>query len=144
MLRQDPALARDNFLRPVDYQPQAISLDEIKYLVRRAWFERPNIMIVPDDVDLPLDRQLKSARLLRFVRSRQPTWKLYILLRRMQIGLGIARIKRWLWERKQDPAWKARSGEHIAECGEPRAESEESRAEGGEPRAESGDSRASM
>jgi radical SAM superfamily enzyme YgiQ (UPF0313 family) len=108
MRRKDPAVARDNFLRPVDYQPETITLDEIKYLVRRAWFERPNLMIVPDDVDLPVDKQLKIVRLLRLVRSKQPTWKLYILLRRMQIGLGIARIKRWLWEKKQDPAWKAR------------------------------------
>jgi hypothetical protein len=102
MCQQNPAAAADNFLRPVDYQPEAIGLDEIKYLVRRAWFRQPNLMIVPDDVHLPLDRQLRTVRLLRLLGSKQPTWKLYILARRMAVCSGIARIQRWLWDRKQD------------------------------------------
>jgi radical SAM superfamily enzyme YgiQ (UPF0313 family) len=101
MEKRNPEVGADGFLRPVDYEPDGISLDEIKYLVKRAWFSHPNLLIAPDDEVLSLASQVWVVRLLRLLGSRQPSWKLYIHTRRLFKRLGLMRLQRFGWERKQ-------------------------------------------
>ena len=101
MERLNPAVGADGFLRPVDYEPEGISLEEIKSLLKRAWFSHPNLFIVPDDQILNLSSQIWAIRLLRLLGSRQPTWKLYVHSRRLLKRLGLMRLQRFGWERKQ-------------------------------------------
>jgi hypothetical protein len=101
MEKLNPAVAAGGFLRPVDYEPEGISLDEIKLPLKRAWFSHPNLFIVPDDQVLNLSSQIWAKRLQRLLGSKQPTWKMYVHSRRLLHRLGLMRLQRFGWERKQ-------------------------------------------
>ncbi len=97
MRRANSQCSEDDFLRPVDYHPERITLEEIKRLVQLARFQHPNIFITPDDQTFPLFLQALGVFLLRVFGSRQPIWKWFILLRKLEMVLGINRVKYWLW-----------------------------------------------
>lgn len=102
-LCQSGRIARpDGFLRPVDYQPEDISIEEIEQMVRRARFDHPNFLIVPDDETITPRQHFSAVALLRRLKSRQPVWRFYIYTRCMEALSGLTTIKRWLWQRKQN------------------------------------------
>jgi hypothetical protein len=84
----------DNFLQPVKIQPLEISLEEIHTIAREFSFRFPNFYFYEKENIIPGWLLITGNYLLRLFRSRQPVWRLLILLKRIEQVLGIALIKR--------------------------------------------------
>ena len=90
----------DNFLHPVHFEPNEIDLQKMKILVKRASFKYPNIFMYDEDETTPAFVLRFGIILLRLFRQEVPVWKLFILLRKIEMITGIRQIKHWLWEKK--------------------------------------------
>jgi radical SAM superfamily enzyme YgiQ (UPF0313 family) len=84
----------DNFLQPVKIQPLEISLEEIHTIAREFSFRFPNFYFYEKENIIPGWLLITGNYLLRLFRSRQPVWRLLILLKRIEQVLGIALIRR--------------------------------------------------
>ena len=90
----------DNFLHPVHYEPSQVNLQKMKILVKRASFKYPNIFMYDEDETTPAFVLRFGIILLRLFRQEVPVWKLFILLRKIEMITGVRKIKHWLWEQK--------------------------------------------
>ena len=72
--------SRDGFLSPINYQPEALDLDTVKILTRRAALSRPNFFLYDEDEEKVKPESLERATkfLMRFA-PKQPVWRFYIL-----------------------------------------------------------------
>ncbi len=101
ILRQsDPNCTQDNFLRPVFFQPDSISIEAIKILNKIISCDHPN-WIFPADVQRVPGIAMKAlAFFTRHLVPHQPWWRSIILLYRIQKALGIYYIRKKFYERK--------------------------------------------
>ncbi len=101
--KENPNCTKDNFLKPVAYEPKDISLSEIKFLIKEESFKRTNIFIYEDDEDMPplavgLYKFIVSV--LRLFGNRQPGWKIFIVMRRIEAFFGIRKLKAFLHKKR--------------------------------------------
>ena len=87
----------DNFLKPVKIEPERISLDEIHAIAKDFSFRFPNFYFYEKDNIIPGWLLITGNLLLKALHSRQPVWKLLILLRRIEKLSGIALFKKILY-----------------------------------------------
>ncbi len=101
--RRNPACTSDNFLTPVHYEPAALSLDEVKRIVKTEALRRPNFFMYDEDEDMPAFAVRCGMTLLRILKIRHPFFRLYILMRKTQAWLGIARLKQMAYASRRKP-----------------------------------------
>jgi len=93
-------VTQDNFLHPTGFEPKNLNLAAIKTITKRASFTYPNFFMADEDEATPEILLLLGAALLRLVRSKQPVWKMFILMRKLEMLLGIRGFRLWLWSLK--------------------------------------------
>ncbi|MFC1479118.1 B12-binding domain-containing radical SAM protein [Planctomycetota bacterium] len=92
--------ADQGYLEPVSYEPDGISLNEIKRITKQRALERTNYFMYDEDEKTPLIMMRIGTMLCRILFPNQPVWKLFILIRRIQKYTGIALLKRALFRVK--------------------------------------------
>ncbi|MFH1023183.1 MAG: radical SAM protein [Planctomycetota bacterium] len=98
MRREGAPEARDNFFRPATLHPEGISLEEVKVLTKREALGRTNWFMYDEDENLPLFVTMTGAALLRAFAPRQPLWRFFIVIRRIQMATGINSLRRRIFE----------------------------------------------
>jgi radical SAM superfamily enzyme YgiQ (UPF0313 family) len=98
MFNKENHCTKDNFFRPVKIEPEKISLEEIRAITKSFSFYNPNYYFYEKENITPGWLLITGNFLLKLFRSRQPVWRLLILLRRMEKGLGISLIKKMIFE----------------------------------------------
>ncbi len=101
---KEPGCADDNFLKPVHYSPDALSLDEVKVLTKKMASSHANYFMYDEDEDTPPFVLMIGASLLKVFAPRQPIWRLHILIRKIQNFLGIGFLKRILFNYRNGKA----------------------------------------
>lgn len=98
MKREDPCCTEDNFFRPVTYVPYDITLDEIKILTKREALKYANFYMYDEDQEFSLALLITATWLLRLVAPNQPLWRIFIVLRKIEIWTGINFVRRIIHE----------------------------------------------
>lgn len=100
MSDKDIHCTSDSFFRPVKIEPEKISLDEIRAIAKRFSFRYANYYFYEKEHITPGWLLITGNYLLKMFRSRQPVWRLLILLRMMEKAIGIGLIKKNIYEFK--------------------------------------------
>jgi len=100
MLREYPGCTEDNFLTPIFYTPNDMSLEAMRVFNRRIGFKHPNILFPEDVQRVPFTALRIASFLMRVFAPGKPWWRLNILVNRLQKMFGIFALKRWLFQRK--------------------------------------------
>ena len=100
MIRQDIHCSDDNFFHPVKIEPEKISLEEIHTIAKHFSYRYPNFYLYEKEHIIPGWLLITGNLLLKIFRSRQPVWRLLILLRKIEKVTGISMIKRSISELK--------------------------------------------
>ncbi|MDP4209213.1 MAG: radical SAM protein [Bacteroidota bacterium] len=88
----------DNFLHPVKIEPNEIALEDIRAITKRYSFRFPNFYFYEKERIIPGWLLITGNFVLKMFRSRQPVWRLLILLKRIEWIFGIGLIKRRKYE----------------------------------------------
>ena len=97
MLSDTPACTRDNFLTPLHYSPDSLTLDEIKMKTKLTSFNHPNYFMYDEDENTPLALLAIGTFILRIIAPRQPIWRLHIILKKLQKLTGLSAVKKRLY-----------------------------------------------
>jgi len=100
LLKFNKHVTSDNFLRPVKINPEKISLEDIHSIAKGFSFRFPNFYFYEKEHIIPDWLLITGNFLLRIFHSRQPVWRLLILLKRIEWILGISLVKRGIYELK--------------------------------------------
>jgi hypothetical protein len=100
MIKNDIHCADDNFLHPVKIEPENISLEEIHKIAKQFSFSHPNFYFYEKEHIIPMWLVMTGTFWLRMIRSRQPVWRLLILLRKIELVTGISLVKKVLYNLK--------------------------------------------
>ena len=87
MFKKDNQCSTDNFFRPAKIEPEKISLEEIRAIAKSFSFRYPNYYFYEKEHITPGWLLITGNFLLKMFRSRQPVWRLLILLKMMEKGL---------------------------------------------------------
>jgi hypothetical protein len=96
----NPACTEDNFLRPVHYTPEALSLHEVKAITKQTALRCPNYFMYDEDETTPLFVLMIGNALLKAFAPRQPIWRLHIILRYLEKFIGVNWLKRLTFRRE--------------------------------------------
>ena len=99
--KRDIHYSDSNFFHPVKIEPEKISLEEIHKIAKRFSFRYPNFYLYEKENITPGWLLITGTILLKIFRSRQPVWRLLILLRKIESVTGIRLIKRIIYELKR-------------------------------------------
>jgi radical SAM superfamily enzyme YgiQ (UPF0313 family) len=94
VLKNNKSCTDDNFLHPVKIQPVKISLEEIHSIAEDFAFRFPNFYFYEKETIITGWLLILGNFLLKMFHSRQPVWRLLILLRRIERALGLFYLKR--------------------------------------------------
>ena len=94
MIKNDIHCTDDNFLHPVKIEPEKISLEEIHTIAKRFSFSHPNFYFYEKEHIIPGWLLITGNSLLKVFHSRQPVWRLLILLRKTELVTGISLDKK--------------------------------------------------
>lgn len=94
ILKNNIYCTNDNFLHPVKIEPVKISLEDIHSIAKGFAFRFPNFYFYEKEHIIPGWLLIMANFLLKTFHSRQPVWRLLILLRRTERILGIFFLKR--------------------------------------------------
>ena len=100
MLKHDKQCNSDNFFHPVKIEPEGISLEEIHIIAKRFSYIYPNFYFYEKEHIIRGWLLITGNLLLKLLHSRQPVWRLLLLLKRIERILGINLVKRLLFELK--------------------------------------------
>ncbi len=99
---QDPDSRSDNFLHPVSYEPEALDLEAIKVLTKRAILRYSNFLSYDEDIQFK-DVVIRGANLvLKWFANDQPLWRMLILYRKVQNFIGVGFIRRKKFDRTHE------------------------------------------
>jgi radical SAM superfamily enzyme YgiQ (UPF0313 family) len=98
--KHDIHCTSDNFLHPVKIEPEKIGLADIHTIAKRYSFQFPNFYFYEKEHIIPGGLLVIGNFLLRAFHSRQPVWRILILLKRIGWVLGIGLVKRGVFELK--------------------------------------------
>ena len=93
-MKDDNHCTGDNFLHPVKIEPEKISLEDIHSIAKRFSFRFPNFYFYEKEHIIPGWLLITGNFLLKIFHSRQPVWRLLILLKRIERILGISLVKK--------------------------------------------------
>lgn len=97
MKDNDPSCTSDEFLKPVAFIPDALSLEQVKKITKQFALKNPNYFMYDEDETTPLFILAFGTALLKTIAPQQPIWRLHILIRIIQKYTGIGFIKKWLY-----------------------------------------------
>jgi len=100
IMKHDIHCMVDNFLYPVKIEPAKISLADIHTIAKRYSFQFPNFYFYEKEHIIPGWILIIGNFLLKAFHSRQPVWRLLVLLKRIEWALGIGLVKRGIYELK--------------------------------------------
>jgi radical SAM superfamily enzyme YgiQ (UPF0313 family) len=104
MKRENPTCTFDNFLHPVSYVPESLSLESVKAITKVETLIHPNFFMYDERFKRPAIFDKGISLLLKLLFLKHPTWKLRVLLRTIQKFFGIFFVKRMLFnKRKREP-----------------------------------------
>jgi radical SAM superfamily enzyme YgiQ (UPF0313 family) len=112
MVKKDNHCNHDNFLSPVKIEPEKISLKEIHAIAKRFSYKYPNYYFYEKEHITPGWLLISGNVLLKIFRSRQPVWRLLILLKRIEKILGLTLLRRIIYELKNKLSEKSNPGEN--------------------------------
>lgn len=98
MIKRKPSCTTDNFLKPVRFEPEAITLDEVKRITKLESLKNPNYFMYDEDENTPSAVLAVGTSLLRLFAPRQPIWRLHIVIRMLQKYTGITMFKKLLFK----------------------------------------------
>ncbi|MGE5383351.1 MAG: B12-binding domain-containing radical SAM protein [Omnitrophica WOR_2 bacterium] len=98
--KQDIRCTSDNFLHPVKIEPKGIALADIHTIAKHYSFKYPNFYFYEKEHIVPGWILMLGNLVLKALHSRQPVWRLLVLLKRIEWFLGIGLIKRGIYELK--------------------------------------------
>ena len=101
MIKNDIHCTDDNFLHPVKIEPENISLEEIHTIAKRFSFSHPNFYFYEKEHIIPGWLLMTGTLLLRIFHSRQPVWRLLILLKKIELVTGISLAKKNIYRIKK-------------------------------------------
>jgi hypothetical protein len=101
MIRNDIHCTDDNFLHPVKIEPENISLEEIHTIAKRFSFTHPNFYFYEKEHIIPGWLLMTGTFILRIFHSRQPVWRLLILLKKIELVTGISLAKKNIYRMKK-------------------------------------------
>ena len=101
MADEEPERAADGFLRPVAFEPEGIPLDRLKTMVKTEALRRSNYFMFDEDETTPLFVMRAGTWLVKTFAPGQPTWRFFILMRKVQALIGMAALRRTLFAWKQ-------------------------------------------
>jgi radical SAM superfamily enzyme YgiQ (UPF0313 family) len=90
----------DNFLRPVKIEPEKIGLADIHTIAKHYSFQYSNFYFYEKEHIIPGWILIIANFLLKAFHSRQPVWRILVLLKRIEWALGIGLVKRCIYELK--------------------------------------------
>jgi hypothetical protein len=96
--KHDIHCTSDNFLRPIKIEPEKIGLVDIHTIAKRYSFQFPNFYFYEKEHIIPGWLLIIGNFLLKAFHSRQPVWRLLVLLNRIEWVLGIGLVKRGIYE----------------------------------------------
>ncbi|MFC1823929.1 B12-binding domain-containing radical SAM protein [Thermodesulfobacteriota bacterium] len=79
----------DNFLRPVFFEPEAIDMETIKAITKRAYHRYPNFLMYSENSQYPEVILKATSIILKWFFPRQPMWRVYIFVRKILKALGV-------------------------------------------------------
>jgi len=94
MIKENPACTSDHFLKPVRYEPEGITLEEIKKITKWESLNNPNYFMYDEDENTPPAIIALGVFFLRRFAPKQPIWRLHIIIRMIQKYTGILWLKR--------------------------------------------------
>jgi hypothetical protein len=100
MIRKDIHCTDDNFLLPVKIEPENISLEEIHTIAKQFSFSHPNFYFYEKEHIIPGWLLMTGTLLLRMFHSRQPVWQFLILLKKIELVIGISFAKKVIYNLK--------------------------------------------
>jgi radical SAM superfamily enzyme YgiQ (UPF0313 family) len=98
--KHDIHCTSDNFLHPVKIEPEKISLADIHTIAKRYSFRFPNFYFYEKEHIIPGWILIIGNFLLKAFHSRQPVWRLLVLLKWIEWAVGIGLVKRGIYEIK--------------------------------------------
>jgi hypothetical protein len=105
-MKNDIHCTRDNFLHPVKIEPENIGLEDIHAIAKRFSFRFPNFYFYEKEHIIPGWILMIGNFLLNVIHSRQPVWRLLILLKRIERVLGISSVRGVIFEKKMNSYYK--------------------------------------
>ncbi|WP_457755586.1 B12-binding domain-containing radical SAM protein [Thermodesulfatator indicus] len=90
----------DNFLKPYHYEPEEISLNEVKIYTKWMALHNDNFFMYDEDENTPPFVLMLGSALIKIFAPRQPIWRLFILIRKIQRFTGITWLRKFLFLRK--------------------------------------------
>jgi Radical SAM superfamily/B12 binding domain len=101
LLDSHPGITRDNFLQPVSLpEGTGIGLNQLKKIVKLRSFKNDNFFMYDEDERTPELLMQLGIFLLNLFAPRQPIWRLFIIIRKIQSLLGIRRVQE-MWYLKK-------------------------------------------
>lgn len=98
--REDPSCTDDHFFSPVTYVPGGITAEEIKALVKREALKHRNFYMYGEEQNNSLFLIITVTWLMRFFAPKQPIWRVFIVMRTIEMWTGVNFIRRMLHEIK--------------------------------------------
>jgi len=112
MKEANPNCTDDDFLRPIGFVPESVSLEDIKLISKHESLHHANFYLNYEDEVTPPPIFRFGVALFRLFHLEQPMWRWFIILRKIETLLGIRQLKGWLWKMKH----KKVSDRLIARC----------------------------
>ncbi|MBU1340847.1 MAG: radical SAM protein [Proteobacteria bacterium] len=97
MKNDNPSCTKDEFLKPVAFIPEALSLEQVKRITKQFALKNPNYFMFDEDETTPLFVLRLGTLILKIFAPDQPVWRLHILIRMIQKVTGIGLLKRMLY-----------------------------------------------
>lgn len=94
MIKKNSSCTSDNFLKPVTYEPKAITIEEVKRITKWEALKNPNYFMYDEDEDTPPAVLATGIFFLRLFTKKQPMWKLHIFIRLLQRYSGVMLLKK--------------------------------------------------
>ncbi|HZY26516.1 MAG TPA: radical SAM protein, partial [Bacteroidales bacterium] len=101
MLRNNVNCTKDSFLHPVKIEPEKISLEEIHSIGKDFSFRYPNFYFYEKEHIIPGWLLITGTFLLKVFHSRQPVWRLLIILKKVEKRTGLGYLKRRINTRRK-------------------------------------------
>ena len=106
IIKHNTHCTSDNFLHPVKIEPEKICLQDIHTIAKRFSFRFPNFYFYEKEHIIPGWLLITGNFLLKVFHSRQPVWRLLILLKRIERIMGIGLVKKVFYELKLNSYYK--------------------------------------
>ena len=101
MKKDKLCLAKDNFFRPTTYQCEELNITTMKRLTKEHALHSTNYFMYDEDERTPLILLRFGTLFMKCFFPRQPVWRLFILMRKIQKMFGILFVRSLMMKSKK-------------------------------------------